>query len=695
MGQAVSSFSLGNPLQALKQPRHSGIAARYGIALASLLIAVAVSRLVTGPGQLGVYLPLTLAVAFSGWYSGVGPALACQVCAAVFAFFFALRPSPLAPVTRADMYGLAFFLIIGKLSLFLAANLRWTRDLRRNEQNLRLIATATNDSIWEWDLVSNKVWRSGNLAGIFGCQEQNIENDISWWHARLHPDDADIVWESLQGALADRNSQWTQEYRILRGDSYILVADRGNVVRDHNGHPTRVIGGMSDITAHRKAEERLAYDALHDALTGLPNRQFFREKLQYAAANPASRFAVLFLDLDRFKIINDSLGHPVGDRVLRALSKRLEMALKPGELAARFGGDEFTVLLDSVGDVEDAIATAERLQHSLASPCEIDGHSFAVSASIGIAVAENFSQPEEILRHADIAMYRAKSRGRARHEVFQSSLDARNMNVLQLESELRRSLVDGDFRLHYQPIVNLENGQINGFEGLVRWQHPKRGMLKPAEFLALAEESSLINDLGRWILRTACERLKTWRSTIPGAQAITISVNLAGKQFAEPTFLKLVREILDESGLDGSALVLELTETMILENDAFAIERLQRFRELGIRFAIDDFGKGHSSLSRLQDLPLSILKIDGSFVDRIIEGKPEIVDAIIALAHTMKLEVTAECVETREQFAYLQKARCSSAQGLFLSDAVEAATAETFLRGRRPWQLSSNASAAS
>ena len=695
MSQAVSSVSFERWFHAPKRPGQSAAGTRYGIAALTLLLAIAVSRLADGAGQISVYLPLTIAVAFTGWYSGVGPALVCQVCGALFAFFFLLRPNPLAPVTHTDIYGLAFFLVAGKLSLFLAANLRWTRDLRRSEQNLRLIATATNDSIWEWDLNSGIVWRSGNLFGIFGCKEQKIENDISWWRARIHPDDVEIVWQSMQRLLTGTEAQWTEEYRILRGDrSYILVSDRGIVVRDNAGKPVRIIGGMSDITAHRKAEERLAYDALHDALTGLPNRLFFRERLQQVAANTANRFAVLFLDLDRFKIVNDSLGHPVGDRVLRALSKRLEMALRTGELAARFGGDEFTVLLESVHDVRDAIAAAERLQASLAFPYEFDGHSFVVTASIGIALAENHPQAEEILRHADIAMYRAKAHGRARHEIFQSSRDARTMNVLQLESELRKSLTHGDFRLHYQPIVDLQNGQITGFESLVRWEHPKRGLLKPAEFLSLAEESSLINELGRWILKTACERLKVWRSTIPGAQAVNVSVNLAGKQFAEPNLLKSVQEILEESGLDGSALILELTETMVLENDAFVTDRLQRFREMGIRFAIDDFGKGHSSLSRLQDLPLSVIKIDGSFVSRILDGKPEIVDAIIALAHKLKLEVIAECVETKQQFVYLQRARCTAAQGLFLSDAVEAETADAFLRGLRPWELTSNASAA-
>ncbi len=455
---------------------------RYGLALAVTAVAVWAAKSMARDGHPAFYLPLTAAILFSAWYGGVGPALLSQVCGALFAFSFLARPSPFSPVTSSELYGLLLFLGIGKLTLFLTANVKWNRDLRRSEHSLKLIAAATNDCIWEWDVKSGKVARSGNLAGVFGYPARLIRDDVEWWREHLHPEAREAVWNSLQRVLSTGESRWEAEYRFQQQDgSYLLIADKATVLRDNSGNAIRVIGGMSDVTAHRQAEERLAYDALHDSLTGLPNRQFFREQLEQALrkTGESRRTAVLFLDLDRFKVVNDSLGHPAGDRVLRALSKRIEMALHPGELAARFGGDEFTVLLEKVQDLAEAKGAAERILKSLSFPYEFEGHSLVISASIGIALAEGAMYPEEVLRYADIAMYRAKERGRARHEVFESAVDMKSMNILQLESELRRGVAVGDFRLYYQPIVSLSTGRISGFEALLRWQHPRRGVLPP------------------------------------------------------------------------------------------------------------------------------------------------------------------------------------------------------------------------
>ncbi len=586
---------------------------------------------------------------------------------------------------------------IGALALFLVVSVRTCHDLRQSEQNLKLVTAATIDCIWDWDIESGRVGRSGNLAGVFGRPMEEIEPTVLWWRQRVHPDDRERVWASLQDALTGGDERWEAEYRLEHmNGGYALIADRGKVMHNHSGRAVRMIGGMSDITAHRCAEQQLAYDALHDGLTGLRNRQFFRLRLEQAieTASEENKIAVLFLDLDRFKVINDSLGHAAGDKVLRALAKRIEAALRPGELAARFGGDEFTVLLETVPGEAAAIEAAERILQALSFAFELDSHSFVVNASIGIALASGRAFPEELLRHADIAMYRAKARGRGRYEVFESALDERNMQVLQLESELRKSLANGSFRLYYQPIVSLASGRISGFEALLRWRHPARGILLPSEFLSAAEESGLISELGQWALQTACQQLRAWRRQFAGAEALTISVNLATKQFVNPQLVPQVRHILQQNELEGGALILELTENMILDNDVFAAAKLEDFRDFGVRIAIDDFGTGHSSLGRLQDLPISILKIDGSFVERIQEGKPEIVDAVIALARQLKLDVTAERVETAAQCDHLREVECTSAQGSYFSTAVSGDAATDLLGGAGRWSIGAFSSAA-
>jgi diguanylate cyclase (GGDEF)-like protein len=450
-------------------------------------------------------------------------------------------------------------------------------------------------------------------------------------------------------------------------------------------------------SAFRSSQARREADSQgHDLLTGLANRQYFRERLEQVLrqTDRKQKAAVLFLGLDRFKTVNDSLGHAAGDRVLRALAKHIEFSLHPGELAARFGGDEFTVLLENVQDASEAEVAAERILKSLSYPFQFEGHSLVISASIGIALVEDGMYPEEILRFADIAMYRAKARGGARHAIFESSIDARTMNVLQLESEIRQSLAAGDFRLYYQPIVLLASGDIVGFEALLRWQHPRRGVLLPAEFLPLAEESGLIMELGYWALQTACRHLRGLRSIAGARESLTVSVNLASKQFREPELANWLAGVLRENDLDGSALILELTESMIMENTSIVASRFEQLRQMGIRLAMDDFGKGHSSFGRLQDLQVSILKIDGAFVRRIDEGKPEIVDAMIAVAKKLKLEVTAECLETERQFHHLRDAGCTTGQGLYFSAALTASATVDLLKSKPSWSAPRLASAA-
>ena len=623
----------------------------------------------------------------SAWYGGVWTALLAQIGGGIAVFAFIARPL-WEPIHQRDVYGLLLFALVAKLLMLLTANLRWTSHLRRNREHLEMIAHATHDSLWEWDLRTDEVWRGGNLQGIFGCVDDETVNEINWWRQRLHPDDADRVWANIRHVIQGGEVRWAEEYRIKRADgSYIPVADRGFVVRNSGNKAVRMVGGMADVSARRQAEERLLHTAFHDALTALPNRELFLDFLGRAVVRTrsqgAGKLAILFLDLDRFKIVNDSLGHAVGDQLLSAVAKRLKQCLGAGDTAARFGGDEFTVLLENVGTVADAIQAAERIQQALAAPFEVSGTNIVVTASIGIALAD-IDKPEEALRHADIAMYRAKSLGKARHMVFEPSLDKRAMDVLQLETDIRQSLQNRTFQLCYQPIVCLKTGAVLSFEALLRWHHPRRGILRPAEFLPVAEEAGLTIPLGQWVMREACQRLQTWRHLRPALRSLSVNVNLSGREFTQPGLLDQLQRILSETGLDGNLLIIELTESMIMENDEIAAQKLRRMRDLGIRLAIDDFGRGYSSLVRLQEFPISILKVDGAFVSRISEGRSQIFDAIMALATELKLDVTAEGVEKADQFAYLKQSGAAMGQGLFFSDVLPPETVEQLLRVPQP-----------
>lgn len=668
-------------------------ARRFGVALGSLGIALVLSFLLTPPwGVAAAYVPVLGALIVSAWYGGVGPALVAQVLGAAIVFLFITRPHAFGPVSRIDLYALLGFLVVGKLVLLLTANLRWNIHLRRNRRDLEMIARSTHDCLWEWDAASNKIHRNGNVRRIFGSSKHESPNTVDAWRERLHPEDAERVWNNLRSIVRGGGNVWDDEYRIRRQDgSYIAVSDHGMVVRDKAGKAIRMIGGIADISAQRQAEERLMYHASHDALTGLPNRELFLSRLRDAIASrhlhDNKLLAVLFLDIDRFKVVNDSLGHAVGDKLLTAAATRLKECLRPDDVAARFGGDEFTLMLDGIDDLAAAMHSAEQIQNLLATPFELEEHHLVITASIGIAAAGNGDAPEDVLRHADIAMYRAKANGKARYAIFEPAFDTPAKDLLQLETDLRQALRQQRFHLRYQPIVSLETGHIVSFEALLRWEHPRRGLLLPPEFLAVAEDAGLSVPLGEWILRESCRCLSQWRRALKTDRPLTINVNLSEKQFLQPVIVDQVSQALQESGLEGRFLTLELTETMILENSEATLRKLQQLRGMGVRLAIDDFGKGYSSLGRLQEFPISLLKIDASFVKRIDAGSPEIVDAIIALAHQLKLEVTAEGIETERQLAHLVRAGCSTGQGFFFATALQAEAVEPILRHEPQWMI--------
>ena len=431
-----------------------------------------------------------------------------------------------------------------------------------------------------------------------------------------------------------------------------------------------------DITERRRAEEQLLHDAFHDSLTGLPNRALFIDHLKLAVNHCRRRkgylFAVLFIDLDRFKIINDSLGHMAGDELLIAIARRLEICLREGDTIARLGGDEFTILLDGIKDYGDAHRVAERVQEVLEQPFGLAGRELFVTASVGIKYSGGGDeQPEDLLRDADTAMYCAKALGKAQYQVFDEKMHTHALTLLEIESDLRRAIEEEEFEVHYQPIVSLKSGRISGFEALVRWHHPERGLISPSDFIPIAEENGLIIQIDRWVLKQACLQMRKWQEALPVTRRMKISVNLSCKQFMQPTIVSQVLETLQETGLDPSSLKLEITESVMMERGDYVMSVLEQLSTAGIELSLDDFGTGYSSLSYIHHFPVTALKIDQSFIKRIgREQNGEIVRAVVALARNLGLEVVAEGIETVMQLDQLKALGCEQGQGFYFSEPI-------------------------
>ena len=427
------------------------------------------------------------------------------------------------------------------------------------------------------------------------------------------------------------------------------------------------------ITERKRAEEQLVQRAFSDSLTGLANRALLLDRLGRAlkrrSRHPDYLFAVLFLDLDRFKLVNDSLGHNVGDELLRAVARRLKKCLRSQEdTVARLGGDEFTMFLEDIKDETDATRVAERIHKELRISFQVDGHEVFTTSSIGIALSSTgYTQPEDLLRDADTAMYRAKALGKACYSMFDTAMHKRAVALLQLDHDLRRALEQKEFRLHYQPIVLLETVEVLGLEALLRWEHPERGLVPPAEFIPLAEETRLIIPIGRWVLEEACRQVRAWQAQF-GAD-VPVNVNLSGKQLSQRDLVDQITQILQEFSLDGRSLKLEITESMIMEDIESVITTLRQLKALGIQSSMDDFGTGYSSLSYLHRLPIDVIKIDRSFVSGSRSGveKPEVVRTIITLARDLGMDVVAEGIETAEQLAQLRALGCKYGQGYLFS----------------------------
>lgn len=563
---------------------------------------------------------------------------------------------------------------------------RAQEGLKESEERYALAARGANDGLWDWNLATNVIYFSDRWKAMIGYSEDEMSDKPEEWLDRVHTDDRQRMLDEIASHQNGHTPHFESVHRIRHKDgTFRWMLSRGLAVRDRSGKPVRMAGSQTDITEGK----------VSDPLTGLPNRLLFLDRLdrlmKHSKRHSERLFAVLFLDLDAFKMINDSLGHLIGDQLLLGVSKRLEKCLRSSDTVARLGqetftlarmgGDEFTVLLDDLKDPADANRAAERIMEGLSAPFDLEGKEVFTSASIGIALCNStYKDPEEIMRDADTAMYRAKSLGKARFEVFNADMRASVMARLELETDLRRALDRGEFCNYYQPIVSLSSGELTGFESLLRWQHPTRGLLGPKEFISVAEDTGLIRELGWWSLREACCRIAEWRKMDPGRDLI-VSVNLSIKQFVQPNLVENIGNLLNELALAPDALKLEITESTVMDDPATAVEMLRQMKALGIRLAIDDFGTGYSSLSYLHRFPLDTLKIDRSFISGVNGGinGMEIAKTIMPLAKNLSLDVVAEGVETAEQAQELKRLDCKYAQGFFFSKPLTREDAEALL----------------
>jgi diguanylate cyclase (GGDEF)-like protein/PAS domain S-box-containing protein len=580
----------------------------------------------------------------------------------------------------------------------ITARKRAEEALRASEERYALAARSTNDGLFDWNLVTEEIYYSPRWKAMLGYAEHDIAGLSDEWFMLVHPDDAPNLKSTLARHLKGQTPVLEAEYRIRRKDgAYVWMLARAQAVFDDRRRALRLVGSQSDISEQKAVEDQLLHEAFHDALTGLPNRVLFSDRLGVLldrarhGKNPKP-FAVLFLDIDGFKTVNDSLGHLAGDELIIEAGRRLQACVSDSDTLARYGGDEFTILLDNVPGPWAVQAFADKIQRQMAAPVNYGGHEIFVTFSVGSTLSSlGYERPHEMLRDADTALYQAKARGRARHTAFDKNMHAAAKTRLELEGDLRRALERREFEILYQPLIALglgpKQGRLAGFEALVRWRHPRRGILPPDQFLPLAEETGLILDIDRWVLRESCIQMRHWQVTYPSHGPLHVSVNLSGLHFTQIDLAQQIRQILKDTQLNPEFLRIELTESTLVKNTSVAAEIFRDLREIKVQLNLDDFGTGYSSLSYLAKFPIDRLKLDQSFVQSMhgSEQSNEMVRGILMLARNLRLNVVAEGVETPEQLDRLRAYGCEFAQGFLFALPMLGPDAGALIETGRRW----------
>ncbi len=567
--------------------------------------------------------------------------------------------------------------------------------LYESEQRLEGILTSIQDVVWSFDASFYRLIYINPAAQMtFGFSLEELYKNPNLWWELIPTNDQELVQYHRQ--IVKEMGYTEYKYRIVRKDGQIRwLSSRIRCVYDDKGDLIRIDGIDSDITEQKRAEEQLQYNATHDPLTNLPNRILFMDRLEHAIErqkrHPLFTFAVLFLDLDEFKVINDSLGHAIGDQLLQEIARRLENGLRSDDTLARLGGDEFTILLEDIEDIKEAIKIAKQIHLALIKPFILEGQDIFINTSIGIALnSSGYQEASEILRDADTAMYRAKADGKACYAIFDRQMHERAVNRLKLETDLRIGINKQEFILYYQPIISLKTGQLTGFEALIRWHHPYKNLISPGQFVPVAEETGLIIPIGEWTLNEACQQLKIWHQQYPYYSYLKVGVNLSSKQLKYTNLINTIDQTLKETQLDSKYLKLEITETLLMENLQAATEILLKIQERDIEICLDDFGTGYSSLSYLHRFPVNTLKIDRSFVMGMEPNNEnsEIVRAIVSLAHILGLDIIAEGIETESQLAQLRELDCEQGQGYLFAKPLPVQAVENLLRKPCTWDFS-------